>query len=117
MSQFLSTNSDLNTGKRQSEELFPSLGRVLFLTDNQCRNSQLTVGDTVSEQKGLGYIKMEAERVRGKQAGNDHSSVFSDSVPAPAFAFLQKIDHNPKAEINPFVPKQLLVILLLQWKS
>lgn len=90
MSQFLSTNSDLDTGKRQSEELFLSLGRVIFLTDNQCRSSQLTVGDTVSEQKGLGYIKMEAERVRGKQAGNDHSSVFSDSVPAPAFDFLQK---------------------------
>lgn len=83
LSQFLSPDSDLNTGKRQSEELFPSLGRVIFLTDNQCRSAQPTVGDTISEQKGLGYIKMEAERAREKQARNEHSSVFSDSVPAP----------------------------------
>lgn len=90
MSQFLLTSSDLDTGKRKSEELFPSLGRIIFLTDNQYRSSQLTVGDTISEQKGLGSIKMEAERARGKQAGNEHSSVFSDSVPAPALEFLQK---------------------------
>lgn len=83
LSQFLSPDSDLDTGKRQSEELFPSLGRVIFLTDNQCRSAQPTVGDTISEQKGLGYIKMEAERAREKQARNEHSSVFSDSVPAP----------------------------------